>query len=86
MVFTGRDYEFRLALFRVSCCVGTHLEALALLLLGVSAVDLGVNQWTGQGLSGSKVRVLAIDPQVPITFYARTEEEGIFKSTDCRCG
>ncbi len=58
---------------------------------GLSTVAQGVfkstdggSSWraASTGLSGLSPGALAIDPQTPTTLYARTQESGVFKSTD----
>lgn len=50
-------------------------------LLAVGNINAGINQWTTNGPSGRSVFALAVDPKMPTTVYAGTDQ-GVFKSID----
>lgn len=48
----------------------------------VDSASAGINQWTSNGPEGGTIGALAVDPLNPLTLYAGTAGNGVFKSTD----
>lgn len=58
------------------------LLALLLSITFAGPATAGLNQWTTNGPADIEVRALVIDPSTPSIFYAGTQGQGVFKSTD----
>jgi photosystem II stability/assembly factor-like uncharacterized protein len=43
---------------------------------------VGSDEWTTSGPAGGIINAVAVDPQIPTTVYAGTDQGGVFKSTD----